>query len=90
MCNDTFQFLLEDYRTVWKNRILQTGDKAAEDILKDAIRRELLDENSHPRVRKPVNDKYVSSSRRILDSQLSPESKIDLLRLHMELVEQLN
>jgi hypothetical protein len=90
MGTNTYHSLLEDYRTIWKNRLLHTGNKAAEIILKEAIRRELLDENSHPRVRKPVNAKYVSSSKRIIESDLSPDSKIELLRIHIEMIEGLN
>ncbi|NQD65925.1 hypothetical protein HP456_08310 [Bacillus haikouensis] len=87
---NTYHILLENYRSIWKNRLLPAGNKAPEVILKEAIMRELLDENSHPRVRKPLNAKYVSSAKRILESDLSPDSKIELLRLHIEMLELLN
>ncbi|MGR3764696.1 hypothetical protein [Rossellomorea sp. NS-SX7] len=89
MSTNTYQFLLEEYRTIWKNRILLSENSSAEEILMETIKRELLDENSHPRARKPIHDKYVSASKRIIQSDLSSDTKVELIRLHVELLQQL-
>lgn len=81
-----FEQILENYRSLWNNRKLsQIG--SAEDTLKEAILRELLDENSHPRIRRSIYDKYFLSSKRILESSLLNEEKLILLNLHKEILE---
>lgn len=89
MCTNTYQSLLEEYQTIWKNRMLISENRSAEEILKETIKRELLDENSHPRARKPIHDKYILASKRIIESGLSSDTKIELLQLHVELLEYL-
>ena len=81
-----YTLLLEEYRKLWKNRSL-TGEQSAETILKEAIIRELKDENAHPRVRKSPAEKYVLASKRIIESDLSEQAKLALLGLHIELLE---
>ncbi|MCA1054509.1 hypothetical protein LCM10_05880 [Rossellomorea aquimaris] len=84
------QRLLVEYRSIWKNRLLEQDDQAAGNILNEAIRRDLLDENSHPRVRKTIKDKYVMATKRIIESGLSSDSKVQLLQLHVQVMEQLS
>jgi hypothetical protein len=84
-----YQVLLKEYSSVWKNRDLLDENQSPEQILKEAIKRELLDQNSHPRVRKPISEKYISASKRILESGLSSESKVELLDLHIQMIDQL-
>ncbi|OIU71349.1 hypothetical protein [Rossellomorea aquimaris] len=84
-----YQVLLKEYSSVWKNRDLFDENQSPEQILKEAIKRELLDQNSHPRVRKPISEKYISASKRILESGLSSESKVELLDLHIQMIDQL-
>ncbi|WP_066299528.1 hypothetical protein [Bacillus sp. FJAT-29937] len=81
-----YQYLLDEYRKLWKNRSL-LADESAELILKEAIVRELKDENAHPRVRKSLLEKYYLATKRIIESELSDESKIALVQLHLELME---
>jgi hypothetical protein len=84
-----YEVLLKEYSSVWKNRNLYDENQSPEQILKEAIKRELLDQNSHPRVRKPISEKYISASKRILESGLSSESKVKLLDLHIQMIDQL-
>lgn len=81
-----FNYLLAEYRKLWKNRSLH-ADESAEKILKEAITRELKDENAHPRVRKQQYEKYYMATKRIIESELSEESKLALIQLHQELME---
>ncbi|WNS73872.1 hypothetical protein RRV45_13185 [Bacillus sp. DTU_2020_1000418_1_SI_GHA_SEK_038] len=81
-----YQNLLDEYRKLWKNRSL-SADESAEFILKEAIVRELKDENAHPRVRKTLMEKYYMATKRIIESELSERSKLALIELHVVLME---
>ena len=81
-----YEKLLDEYRTIWNNRKLQS-DQVSEEILKEAIRRDLEDENSHPRARKPLMVKYYLATKRIVESSLPSERKIMLIQLHLETAE---
>lgn len=85
-----YDHLLNEYRNIWNNRNLVVGEQESEEVLKDAIRRELLDENSHPRVRKNKFEKYFYAVKRVLSSQLSETNKLKLIELHELLLEELN
>lgn len=85
-----YDHLLNEYRNIWNNRNLVVGQQESEEVLKDAIRRELLDENSHPRVRKNKFEKYFYAVKRVLSSQLSETNKLKLIELHELLLEELN
>ena len=80
-----FDHLLNQYRLLWNHRLLH-GDLSSEEILRDAIWRDLKDENSHPRIRKTIFEKFYLSTKRILDSSLSHETKCELVALHLEIV----
>jgi hypothetical protein len=81
-----YEKLLNEYRTIWNNRKLHS-EQLPEDILKEAIYRELKDENSHPRARRTLMEKYYLSTKRILEASLESDSKMMLIQLHMELAE---
>jgi hypothetical protein len=81
-----YEKLLDEYRTIWNNRKLQS-DQVPEQILKEAISRDLNDENSHPRARKTLMVKYYLATKRIVESSLPTDSKIMLIKLHMEMAE---
>lgn len=83
-----FDKLLTRYRSIWNNRLLE-GMEGSEAILKEAIKRELLDENSHPRVRKGKYEKYYLASKRILNSSIGVEEKVALIRMHDEIMDEL-
>jgi hypothetical protein len=87
---ESFDALLEAYRQIWKNRLLISEGNSSEKILKETIKRELLDFNSHPRVRKSKEEKYLSATKRIIESDLTSEEKVSLIKVHLEIVSQLN
>lgn len=82
--------LLEAYRLIWNNRLLVTTGNDSEAILIDAIKRELLDENSHPRIRKNRFEKYYSAVKRVMKATVSTESKFLLIELHNQIMEELS
>lgn len=79
--------LLEGYRSLWNNRLLNEGE--GEDVLREAISRELKDEFSHPRVRKQPHEKYYLATKRVMDSSLEPDMKLSLLAIHLEEMEKI-
>jgi hypothetical protein len=83
-----FNQLLTEYRTLWNNRLL-AADVEAEQILKTAITRELKDENSHPRVRKSVHEKFYFAVKRVMESHLAENDKQLLVLIHLEIMEKL-
>lgn len=88
--NYDYPFLLNEFRKIWNNRLFDLGKGNEEEILKEVIRRELQDMNSHPRVRKHCFEKYFSAVNKIVHSSLLDESKLQLIQLHNELMEELN
>lgn len=85
-----FDELIEEYRRIWNNRLLGTEDKTSEETLLEAIKRELLDENSHPRIRKNKFEKYFSAIKRVSDSTVSLEAKLLLIKIHNDVMEELS
>ncbi|WP_241993897.1 hypothetical protein [Mesobacillus foraminis] len=81
--NMDYVHLLNRYRQVWNNRQLPGINE--EETLREAIRRDLTDENSHPRVRRPLHEKYFMATRRIAESSLTDEDKVKLIQLHASL-----
>ena len=81
--------LLVEYRKIWNNRLLDEGDSSSKGTLKEALKRELLDENSHPRIRKNKFEKYYSAINRIAQSTISNEAKVALIQLHNGVMEQI-
>jgi hypothetical protein len=84
-----FNFLLNQYRTIWNNRLLSSIDKSSEEVLKEAIKRELLDENTHPRIRRNCYEKYYLSIKRVMGASILPEAKLALIQIHNEIIEEL-
>ncbi|WP_059170782.1 hypothetical protein [Bacillus sp. FJAT-27445] len=89
MADLNFSHLLNEYRKIWNNRLLENEGRNDEVILKETIKRELRDENSHPRVRKPIHFKFYYAVKRILDSGLEKEAKMELIELHAIIIEEL-
>lgn len=85
----TFNYdeLLEAYKSLGKNRILAT-EHDAEATLKKTFMKELKDENSHPRVRTTPHVKFYLGTKRILNANLDPVVKIQLLQVYTSLMEQ--
>ena len=66
-----FGLLLEDYRNIWNNRLLLAAGADSEQVLIEAIKRELNDENSHPRIRRSRYEKYYFATKRIIESSIT-------------------
>jgi hypothetical protein len=79
--------VLEGYRSLWNNRLLNEGD--VEDVLREAISRELKDEFSHPRVRKQPHEKYYLATKRVINSDIESDLKLSLLTIHVEEMEKI-
>ena len=86
----SFDDLLVEYRRIWNNRLLETEGIGSEETLVVAIKRELLDENSHPRIRKSKFEKYYSAIKRVMDSTISLEAKLWLIKIHNDAMEELS
>ncbi|MGD6845509.1 hypothetical protein ACQCVH_23790 [Bacillus infantis] len=86
--NTDYGYLLDQYRQLWNNRRLEGAD-SPEDILKEAIRRELKDENAHPRARKREAEKFYLAVKRITESDIPQEDKLFLIEMHCQLYEQI-
>ncbi|KZZ84292.1 MULTISPECIES: hypothetical protein [Bacillaceae] len=69
--------LLDCYRKIWHNRKLDS-DLPERAALEDAMKRDLLDEGTHPRVRKSPDQKFDISISRVMDSSLKEEEKMEL------------
>jgi hypothetical protein len=87
--NINFDELLAEYRVIWNNRMLAASDRSSEETLTEAVKRELLDENSHPRIRKNKFEKYYSAISRITQSTISNEAKVSLIHVHNGIMEKL-
>ncbi|WP_273124809.1 hypothetical protein ACNRWW_11945 [Metabacillus sp. HB246100] len=78
--------LLKAYRTLWNNRMLPV-EQSEYQTLEAAIKKELLDEMTHPRVRKSTEEKLELSIKRIEESSLPKETKEALCKLHVHIKE---
>ena len=87
---ENYDALLVEYRSIWNNRLLAESEKNSEEIVKEAIKRELLDENSHPRIRKSRFEKYYSSVKRVMESTIASEAKFLLIELYIQIMEELS
>jgi hypothetical protein len=83
------KLLLYSYNQLWNNRTLSTDTHEPITVLIDTITRELLDENSHPRVRKAKEVKFFFAIKRISTSNLPSEVKLQLIDLHIQVLTQL-
>ncbi|PJN87761.1 hypothetical protein [Bacillus sp. mrc49] len=79
--------LLEAYLSIWNNR--KVTDEGGADLLSELIRRELLDENAHPRARKPQPEKFYLCIKRVMESQLSEDMKNAIVVVYLAEMEKL-
>lgn len=88
--NDTSEELLQAYLKIWNNRSVQHEHQQDKNgILSELVRRELLDENAHPRVRKSVYEKFYYSMKRLAESDLSSDKIHALTTVYLSEMEQL-
>jgi hypothetical protein len=83
----SFDQLLIEYRSIWNNRLLSNEGEDSEKVLLEAIKRDINDENSHPRIRKNKFEKYYLSTKRIVESTLPDETKVSLIDLHTKFMD---
>jgi hypothetical protein len=83
-----FDQLLQDYRSIWNNRLLINENISSEEILLEAIKREIYDENSHPRIRRSHFEKFYFATQRLITANISDESKNKLIQLHIKVMEE--
>ncbi|MGE7878588.1 hypothetical protein [Peribacillus muralis] len=73
--------LLEAYLSIWNNS--KVTDEGGEGVLAELVRRELSDENAHPRVRKPALEKFYLCIKRVMESSLSHEMKNAIVKVYI-------
>ncbi|AOO61891.1 MULTISPECIES: hypothetical protein [Bacillus] len=71
--------IVKAYQALWNNRTLPAS--TLEEAEK-AIDLELLDQRTHPRLRKSPEEKFALAVQRIVDSRLRPIEKYELVELH--------
>ena len=81
--------LLKAYIGLWNNRDMNRFDGSPLEALKELVRRELLDENAHPRARKSILEKFYLSVKRVMDSSLTDQEKAALIAVYIEIRETL-
>lgn len=81
--------LLEVYRKLWSNRQLEVSGDDMQTLL-GAIKIELQDEMTHPRLRKNTEQKFFSAVKRISMSTLGNQEKMSLIDLHIKVYEEIN
>lgn len=81
--------LLQIYSKLWKNRIVEERGDKADEFLREKVKGELLDENSHPRARKNRYEKFYLCLQRVHHSQLSREEKSMIISVYLEEMEKL-
>ncbi|MCA1030294.1 hypothetical protein LCL95_04480 [Bacillus timonensis] len=81
--------LLHSYRQLWNNRLLTSSDENSWEILVNAISIDLKDELTHPRVRKSIHKKFSMAIKRISESNLPEKEKLELIHLHIVILEDL-
>ncbi|NHC38755.1 hypothetical protein G6549_02165 [Bacillus sp. MM2020_1] len=86
----SFDDLLKEYRMIWNNRLLSAADLSSKGTLFEAIKRELQDANSHPRTRKNKYEKYYSAIKRVIDSTVSEDAKLLIIKIHNQVMEELS
>ncbi len=84
-----FDSLLMDYQSLWNNRNPGKLKENSEEILYELIRRDIKDENTHPRVRRTPFQKFYWAVKRIQTSNFPSDRKMELINLHLELMEEI-
>jgi len=75
--------LLPAYLSLWQNRRIEQKDFTPRQILQELVRRELLDENAHPRARKSLYEKFYLSVKRVIDSNLSAREQTAIIAIYV-------
>ncbi|GIN40400.1 MULTISPECIES: hypothetical protein [Heyndrickxia] len=81
--------LLEVYLSIWKNRKTTNCHRKSEELLKAAVSSELLDEQTHPRLRVSKETKFFFAVQRISNSSLDLSEKMGLINYFIKQMEDL-
>ncbi|MFC0274884.1 hypothetical protein ACFFIX_26620 [Metabacillus herbersteinensis] len=81
-----YQQLLIAYRNLWRSRELPIRSNE-EETLKFAIVTDIKDDMTHPRLRKTPLQKFQLASKRIIESSLKPDEKVQLIQMHLTQLE---
>ena len=79
--------LLSIYKSLWNSRNIENVNDS-EVVLQELVKRELLDELTHPRVRKTPYEKFYLAVTRISDAPIENEEKIALITRIREVMEE--
>ncbi|WP_044748117.1 hypothetical protein [Bacillus alveayuensis] len=92
--NQSFVKLLNAYRQLWSNRSLANDqyldNESSKQLLLETIEKELRDEMTHPRVRQSPEVKFYIALKRIMLSSLSEREKLELIQLHLEVMNKIS
>ncbi|MBE3570893.1 MAG: hypothetical protein IMW92_12510 [Bacillales bacterium] len=83
------RYLLDMFLSLWNKREANEGSNSPSTSIKERMKSELLDEFSHPRVRKTKEEKYYLAVKRVVDSDLKEEDQLRLIRLYTDVMESL-
>ena len=78
--------LLFIYKNLWNSRNLENVNDS-EVVLQELMKRELLDELTHPRVRKTPYEKFFLAVARITEAPIENEEKLALINRFKEVME---
>ncbi|KMJ58041.1 hypothetical protein AB685_14585 [Bacillus sp. LL01] len=81
--------LLDLYGQLWNCRSLPYAIGKGENVLYQAIRRELKDEWTHPRTRRKPVEKYAIAIKRIMDSPLKDSEQLLLMKVYTNVLDEL-
>lgn len=73
--------LLSAYKQLWSNRSLEKEGVQDKERLIEAIKVELKDELTHPRVRKKPTEKYILAIQRVINSELEELDQLSLIKI---------
>ncbi|MGE6260336.1 hypothetical protein ACQKCU_21055 [Heyndrickxia sporothermodurans] len=82
--------LFEAYLSIWNNRKPQKGSNSTEDSLRKLVVVELLDEQTHPRIRKSVEVKFYYAVKRIIESSLNDSEKTALIQYYINVMSEIS
>lgn len=77
------EFLMQEYLKLWSERTTE------HDSLEHLIKVELLDEMTHPRLRKSKHEKFYLAIKRILYSSLDEKVKLELIHYYTKIMDKL-
>jgi 3-oxoacyl-ACP reductase-like protein len=81
--------LLHSFQQLWINRTLETTVDA-QSTIRQAILTDLKDELSHPRVRTTPYKKFYLAVKRIVNSSIADEDKLQLITLYEQELSELS